>query len=218
MKNVLSIFTLLLVFGCLDDDSDCPNGSGMKLEKEELSTMALAYNPYLDTNTKLVFMDQDNNEYEFNIERNFVQTSTNQISNFCYEGDYYKLYLRGIDLSLYFHIWINDVPKPNAQSVSGENLALLVSEEEDSNGVLSLGELSIEHSINIIDESGTPFNTDKTITLDSLILNGKTYFNVIKNNDGELTPKYEVYYNTGLGLVGFTDSVTNKVYNLVRVE
>lgn len=214
-KTLIYALIIISIFACKQDD-ECPNGT--LLEKDILSQEALHFNPYSTTNKKAIFKDQMGIEYDFGIERNEVSTTLNQISSFCYEGEFLKLYLRGLDLGVHFHIWINDVLKPNPENASGEEFYIGYGETEDTDATISIDEFCLVHSINIKDASGMDLYTNRTVTTDSMIINGTTFYDVIQNNDSAINSLYEVFYNLEMGLVGFKDIVNNRMYHLDRIE
>jgi len=214
-KSFLILLIPIFFYSCTKENESCPEE--LKLENDILSLEAKSYNPYSPLSSKVVFKNDIGNEVNFAIERNFIQTSTNQISGFCYDAEFYKLYLRGIDIDLFFHIWINDVPKPNPDNLSGEGLSVLYSETPDDIGTINIEDLCIDHSINIKDEKGDGVLGGSTIRIDNVLLNGIEFSDVIINNSGT-KPKYEAYYNLEFGLVGFANTESSEIYSFDRFE
>ncbi|MEO1438272.1 MAG: hypothetical protein AAFV80_22210, partial [Bacteroidota bacterium] len=80
--------------------------------------------------------------------------------------------------------------------------------------------LVLEHPINVKDELGVDLFTDRTTLFPLFTINGAFFDNVLVNSWDviEAESNLEVYFQQGIGIVGFNDMANDAVYVFDRVE
>ena len=223
MKNINKLIVLaILITLCRCAKETCSNDVDYGIF--ELSNAAKEFNPYLSQNRTIIFKDSLSNEYRFIIQDNELRTSNSnsvpgpcpedstKTVNFKSKSSYFRIKLTGIEINTEFQIWLNPVPQPNQNGVSGEEL--IVQNESDIYDCLY-------HRINQRDRNGDLIShEDNSFVLDSLTILNKTFYQVIVNNPAGFNknPKYRVGYNKEYGLVWLENTSQSKIYVFDRIE
>ena len=211
MKFYLAIFTLLL--GCNSDDCD------QLIQGETLvisdSTKMFIQN-YIDAKT-IVFENQQNQEVEFKVSELSKSFNSFRFDEECKEdsdklqtiqtsSEVIELNLVNQDAILSDSIYISLIQVPNKEENIQEGVIVTC-------GKLNSNNLNQSRVLLSYDNSEIDINF-----MDSLNINGKTFYSLYEHNNIDWTPKYDIKYTLNQGIVFIKDNITGLELSYLRKE